>query len=44
MRGRLVPEMKRQIELTFDSVKSQFRATKASFEIFGFDFIVDSEY
>jgi hypothetical protein len=36
--------MREQIEVTFDSVKDKLKLSKACFEIFGFDFIVDSEY
>ena len=35
--------MKEQIEVTFESVRNQLKMSKACFEIFGFDFLVDSE-
>lgn len=30
--------------VTFESARSQLKTTKASFELFGFDFLVDSDY
>lgn len=39
----MVPSIHKQIELTFESVRTQIKLSKACFEIFGFDFIVDSE-
>lgn len=42
--SKLIPDMRKTIETTFKSVKSQLKQSKASFEIFGFDFLVDSEY
>ena len=35
--------MHAQIELTFESCKHSLKTSKACFEIFGFDFLVDSE-
>lgn len=43
VRTRLKKAMYEQIELTFESVRSQLKMNKACFEIFGFDFLVDSD-
>lgn len=40
---KLVPDMKRIIEITFEAAKGQLKPSKASFEIFGFDFLIDSD-
>ena len=36
--------MKEICRMTFESAKSQLKISKATFEIFGFDFLVDSQY
>lgn len=36
--------MRHIIEITFESAKSQLKQSRASFELFGFDFLVDSQY
>lgn len=38
-----MPDMKRIIALTMESVKSHLKPNKACFELFGFDFLVDNE-
>lgn len=41
---KLVPDIMRQVETTFESVRSQLKMNRSCFEIFGFDFIVDSNF
>jgi hypothetical protein len=43
VRSKLRTAMHEQIEMTFESVRTQLKMTKACFEIFGFDFLVDSD-
>lgn len=38
-----MPDMKKIVALTFESVKSYLKPNKACFELFGFDFLVDKE-
>ena len=38
----LIPEIRRQVETTFESIRTPLKMTKSSFEVFGFDFLVDS--
>ena len=33
-----------QIELTFKAAKTKLQLSKATFELFGFDFLVDEEF
>lgn len=41
---KLIDDIKQQVEITFASARSQLKVSKACFEIFGFDFLVDSNY
>jgi D-alanine-D-alanine ligase-like ATP-grasp enzyme len=35
--------MREIITVTFESARGQLKTSKASFELFGFDFLIDSE-
>ncbi len=41
---KLVPDIHKQIILSIEAVKSQLQTGKGFFELFGYDFIVDSQY
>ncbi len=44
VRTKLMKDIREQIEITFESTRNQLKINKACFELFGFDFIVDSNY
>jgi len=39
-----MPDMRRQVVLSLDSVKHTMKLNKGSFDLFGYDFIIDAEY
>jgi len=39
----MLEEMREIITVTFESARGQLKTSKASFELFGFDFLIDSE-
>ena len=44
VKEKMIPDMIKIITLTMESVKTQMKPNKACFELFGYDFLVDSEY
>lgn len=42
MLDKLIPEIKKQVETTFEASRGHLKTTKSTFEVFGFDFLVDS--
>ena len=41
---KLLPAMSKIIQTVFDAAKGQIQPAKASFELFGFDFLIDSDF
>ena len=42
--SKLLPDLRRHVTISMESVKSQLQINKGCFELFGYDFLVDSEY
>jgi D-alanine-D-alanine ligase-like ATP-grasp enzyme len=41
--SRLIPEIKEHVRLSIEAAKDKLQMNKGSFELFGYDFIIDSE-
>lgn len=41
---KLIPDMHKQIQVSMEAVKEKLYLGKGFFEIFGYDFLIDSDY